>query len=224
METGILSKPIIIVTALSLFCMASTPASASVGTVVNMGVSGRTYRIAEPDAMAEIKSAAARSDWKKFMDREKVTQRVKHYRPADLRQLPPAKADRSFLVDMTYTLDMDIPDGKGGVLYPKGYSFNPLDYIALPITLVVLDGNSLDQLNWFIHSAYADDLRTRLIVTDGNYYDLIEKFDRPVFYLPAEMTSRLKLSAVPSVVQQQGKKMLVREFRVPVKHQEKGRD
>ena len=224
MKHGILSKPIIIVTALSLFCMASTPASASVGTLADMGVSGRTYRIAEPDAMAEIKSAAARADWKKFMSREKVAQRIKHYRPADLRPLPPAKADRSFLVDMTYTLDMDIPDGKGGVLYPKGYSFNPLEYIPLAITLVVLDGNSLDQLNWFIRSAYADDLRTRLIVTDGNYYDLIEKFDRPVFYLPAEMTSRLKLSAVPSVVQQQGKKMLVREFRVPLKHQEKGRD
>lgn len=224
MKPGILSKPILFVTAMALSSMASAPASASVGSLVNMGLSGRTYRIAEPDAMSEIKSAAARADWKKFMGREKVAKRIKHYRPADLRPLPPAKADRSFLVDMTYSLDMDIPDGKGGVLYPKGYSFNPLDYIALPITLVVLDGNSLDQLNWFIRSAYADDHRTRLIITDGNYYELIEKFARPVFYLPAEMASRLKLSAVPSVVQQQGRKMLVREFRVQVKHQEKGRD
>jgi len=26
---------------------------------------------------------------------------------------------------MTYTTEIDVPDGKGGVLYPKGYTFNP---------------------------------------------------------------------------------------------------
>ena len=59
--------------------------------------------------------------------------------------MQPARKERTFLVDMTYTLDRDIADEKGNVVYPKGYTFNPLDYITYPGTLVILDGNSPTQ-------------------------------------------------------------------------------
>ena len=35
--------------------------------------------------------------------------------PENLVKLPAAKENRAFLVDMTYTLDVDLPDGKGGI-------------------------------------------------------------------------------------------------------------
>ena len=115
-------------------------------------------------------------------------------------------------MDLTYTLDQDIPDGKGGVLYPKGYTFNPLDYAGLRSVIVVINGSDPSQVNWFKNSIYFEDFKTRLILSDGSYYDLSEKFKRPVFYLMEPMANRFQLKAVPSVVSQKGRYLEVSEI------------
>ena len=106
---------------------------------------------------------------------------------------------------------MDISDGKGSVLYPKGYSFNPLDYLNMSSILVVIDADDSKQVGWFKSSVYAEDYRTRLLLSGGGYYDLSEELKRPVFYLQENVASRLQLSAVPSIVRQSGKKLEVTE-------------
>ena len=42
---------------------------------------------------------------------------------------------------MTYTTEIDVPDGKGGILYPKGYTFNPLEYLTYSKTIIVINGS-----------------------------------------------------------------------------------
>ena len=181
----------------------------------HLGTVGNVYPVVEPDALAEIRAAAARVDWEKAIDRQKKLEMIKKFRPADLHPLPSAKADRSFLVDMTYTLGADIPDGKGGVLYPKGFTFNPLDYVKLTSLLVVIDAGKPQQIQWFKSSPYADDFRTRLILSGGDYYDLAQELDRPIFYLADTVARRLQLAAVPSVIRQQDNMLQVNEVMVP---------
>lgn len=181
----------------------------------NLGTVGQVYPVLEPDALAEITAAVTRVDWKKAIDRKKTLEKVKKFRPENLYPLPVAVMDKTFLVDMTYTLDIDIPDGKGGVLYPKGFSFNPLYYVNLTSILVVIDAGDKRQIEWFNASPHADDYRTRLLLSGGNYYDLTEKLERPVFYLMDNITRRLRLAAVPSVIRQQGNRLEVREVRLP---------
>ncbi|MBU0967608.1 MAG: hypothetical protein KKA54_14645 [Proteobacteria bacterium] len=177
----------------------------------HLDTAGNLYPVVEPDALTEIRAAAARVDWEKAIDRQHKLEMIKNFRPGDLHPLPAAKLDKSFLVDMTYTLDSDIPDGKGGVLYPKGFSFNPLDYVSLTSILVVIDAGDRRQVDWFKVSPYAEDYRTRLILSGGDYYDLSEELDRPVFYLMDTVARRLQLAAVPSIVRQQGNMLQVRE-------------
>ena len=181
----------------------------------HLGTVGSVYPVVELDALAEIRAAAARVDWETVIDWQKKLAMIKNFRPGDLHPLPVAKADKSFLVDMTYTLDADIPDGKGGVLYPKGFTFNPLDYVSLTSVLVVIDAGDQQQIEWFKASPYAEDFRTRLILSGGDYYDLTEELDRPVFYLVNTVARRLQLAAVPSVVRQQDNMLQVKEVRVP---------
>jgi len=176
---------------------------------------GNVYPVMEPDALAEIREAAARVDWDKGIDRRKKMTMIKKFRPAALHPLPIAKADKSFLVDMTYTLDTDIPDGKSGVLYPRGYSFNPFDYVRLTSILVVIDAGDRSQVDWFKGSPYADDFRTRLLLSGGDYYDLAHELKRPVFYLMDAVADRLRLAAVPSVIRQKDKMLEVREVIIP---------
>ncbi len=116
---------------------------------------------------------------------------------------------------MTYTVASDIPDGKGGVLYPKGYTFNPLDYLTLTSVVVVIDADDQRQVEWFKSSPHAGDYHTRLLLSGGNYYDLAKQLKRPAFYLMDDVAKRLHLAAVPSVVRQSGKKLEVTEVLVP---------
>jgi len=203
------STTIRFVSAMLLLSATSSPVLAR-----DLGRVGAVYPIAEPDSFAEIRERAARVDWKKVFDREKLSRKVRNFRPKDLKRLPAARRDRTFLSDLSYTLDVDIPDGKGGILYPKGYTFNPLDYLSFRRTIVVINGKDRRQVEWFRKSPWNKDINVMLLLTDGGYFELGKRLRRPVFYASALIADRLGLKAVPSVVRQNGRFMEVREYAV----------
>ena len=137
--------------------------------IKHLGVFGKTYAITETDALQEIESKAASIDWQKVIQSNENLEKVKNFKPKDIPKLPKAAHERTFLVDMAYTLEFDIPNGKGGILYPAGYTFNPLDYMDYPRTLVVFDAADPEQIKWVEMSAFARDINTRLLITDGTY-------------------------------------------------------
>lgn len=186
--------------------------AASAAHARNLGTVGATYGIAERDALAEIEQKAKGIDWSRVITRKTIEE---YDGPQDRVSLPRAARDRSFSVDMTYTLEMDVPDGKGGVLYPRGYTFNPLDYITFTKTLVVLNGNDPEQVKWFASSEYKGRIDVMLLLTEGLYRSLGKKLDVPLFYVDSMLIERLQLLAVPSVVRQEGKVMMVHEYAIP---------
>jgi len=178
----------------------------------DLGSVGTTYAVAEKDALTEIEERAKGVDWGKVLQRKPIEE---YDGPEDRFRLPRASRDKAYAVDLTYTLPMDIPDGKGGVLYPQGYTFNPLEYVAFTKTLVVINGNDPDQVKWFASSEYKSRIDVMLLLTEGNYGRLGKKLNVPMFYADSRIVERLQLSAVPSVVKQEGKEMVVREIAVP---------
>lgn len=195
-------------------CIAMTAVLvASAANARVLGTVGATYAITEKDALVEIEQKAKSIDWSKVIKRKPIEE---YNGPEDRVSLPRATRDRSFPVDMTYTLQMDIPDGKGGVLYPKGYTFNPLDYINFTKTLVVINGNDQEQVKWFNASEYKGRVDVMLLLTEGSYRSLGRVLDVSLFYADSTIIERLRLAAVPSVVRQEGKVMMVHEFAIPV--------
>jgi len=174
----------------------------------DLGTVGATYPVIEPDILAELKARVAGN----LPTREELLRRIRTYQPGNLRKLPRATENRKFLVDMTYTLDHDVKDHDGRILYPRGYTFNPLDYVSFPGGMVVIDGSDPVQVGWFRKSPYYDNHRARLLVCGGYAHELVERFKRPVYYLTDTVARRLQLAAVPSVIVQKGKKLLVREI------------
>lgn len=179
---------------------------------VDLGTVGATYPVAESDALGEIEQKAKSIDWSRVIKRKSIEE---YDGPEDRVSLPRAPRERAFSVDMTYTLQMDIPDGKGGILYPKGYSFNPLDYVAFTRTLVLIDGTDPEQVKWFAASEYKGRLDVMLLLTAGSYRSLGKKLAVPLFYADNMLVKRLQLTAVPSVVRQEGRAMLVHEYALP---------
>jgi conjugal transfer pilus assembly protein TraW len=178
----------------------------------DLGSFGRTYPIAEKDALTEIEERARQVDWNKVLDKKKLEN---YQGPPDRVSLPQAKRKRTFLVDMTYITEIDVPDGKGGILYPKGYTFNPLDYIAYPKTIIVINGNDRVQVAWFKNSEYSQSLDVTLLITEGAFGIISEQVKRTVSYANNKIISRFQLKAVPSIIRQKGRVMEVVEIVVP---------
>lgn len=181
----------------------------------DLGVIGATYHIAEKDALLEIEERAGQVNWSRHINKDKVERQARAYKPDSVpAALPKADKDRTFTVDLTYTLSFDIPDGKGGILYPKGYTFNPLDYLGYQFKLIVIDGSDKEQVNWFRKSEYPGMTNTRLLITGGSAEALMKILERPVYYADGRIADRFKLAAVPSVIAQKGRVMEVKEIDV----------
>lgn len=108
-----------------------------------------TYKINEPDVISEAENRQGRA--LKHMERELKDEnnKIKKLKGSDLSK---ATKNQTYFVDMTYTLTHDIPKvdryGKTiGILYPKGYSFNPLNYIRIaPPPIVILNACSKSEI------------------------------------------------------------------------------
>ena len=193
---------------------------ASTAVARDLGTFGTVYDIAEKDALKELEEKAKSVDFSKAVDRNALARRARNFTPEDVKEMKmigPARKDRTFLVDMTYTVERDIKDDKGNIVYPAGYTYNPLSYLAYPRTVVILNGKRPEHIRWFKESSYAKDAQVTLLLTDGSYSELSRSLKRPVFYASTKLIEVFKIQAVPSVVRQSGAYMEVTEVRIPPK-------
>lgn len=206
---------IMILFTLTLMGMAMSVSAADLGTV------GATYPIAERDLLEKIQDFIKKTDWtqKQATIRNKAVNYIENYHPKDLKDLPVATRNDSFSVDMTWTLPQDIPDGKGGLIYPKGFTFNPLAHVYYMNTLVFIDASDKRQVDWLAASPFLKKADAKILLTGGSYYDIMKKYKRAMFYANRQIVDRLGLRAVPSVVVQQGTKMVVYEYAPEISQQ-----
>lgn len=181
--------------ALMLGLACGQPARAATSTI------GRTWPIAEPDALAEIEARAAKAP--SLASRLGPRSSWSALQAAPLEQ---ARVDRVRSLVPFYTVEQDIrlPDGR--LLYPKGFTFNPLDYVSLPQRLVIVHPRDL---SWALKQARFTDF---ILLTAGDALDLSERSGRPLFILEERVKERLGLTVAPVIVAQQGKKLVLTEY------------
>ena len=180
-----------------------------VQAITELEPAGAVYPVVEPDVRIEMQKQATQK-WKE--KKKQYLEKAQTYQPDNLQRLPRAQRNRSFAVDMTYTLNRNLTDKDKQVIYPKGYRFNPLDYMHFTIGLVVIDGSDPAQVKWFKDSPYSSNHKMNLLLSGGYAQSLIPEFNRAVFYLDKEIAGRFHLTAVPCVAVQQEKHIQVTEF------------
>ncbi len=166
---------------------------------------GRTWPIAEPDALSEIEGQAAR-----VPDMTKAFGPRERWSAMKAASLGVAHADRNRTVVPFYTLDQDIRLPEGKLLYAKGYSFNPLAYVSLPQRLIVVHPRELD---WALRTARPADF---IVLAAGSPGDadaitLGERHGRALFLLEERVKARLGLTVAPVIVAQDGQKLVLTE-------------
>ena len=145
------------------------------------------------------------------VDVEQLRSAQAHYQPANLQALPRATKDTTTRVDLTHTLEQDLVDTQGTILYPAGFTFNPMRYVSLSGALVVIDGSDPEQVAWFKGSPYGSNRRALLLLSGGLAAPLRDELRRPVAYLTEDIARRLQLRAVPSIVVERENQLEIRE-------------
>lgn len=176
---------------------------------------GQTWPFAEKNAIQELQEIAERDKdiINARMDKAKkeAAEKVKKYKAPNTTKLLRTTKKEVFYPDMSYELERDIRDAQGRLLYPKGFKFNVMDYTALNIRIVVFDPTDKPQMEWFIKSGHNESLSDMILITDGAAYEIIEKLNRPVYYLTKPITDRFKLKHSPCIIEQEGKRIKVTE-------------
>ncbi len=192
-------------TTLVLLCGALVTAAAHAQT----SVIGRTWPIAEPDALDEIEARTRTlppNMSNRFGPRE-------HWSAMKAAPLAVAVANRVRSVVPFYTLEFDVklPDGK--LLYPKGFTFNPLTYVSLPQRLVVVRP---EDLAWALRTAAPADwiLLAAGARASADPIALGQKVGRPLFILEDRVKARLGLEVAPVIVAQVGQKLQLTEVKL----------
>lgn len=177
---------------------------------------GQTYEFAERDMIELIyehidknkDEINARLD----SERDKSKEKIKNFKPKGLKPLEPATQDNTFYPPLEYTLKNDIVGADGRVIYKKGYTFNPADYVKIHYAMIVIDGTNESEIEWLKKSDYLNSIAYRILLSDGNYYEMMKEFKQEIFYLMPEIRTKFQIQKTPSIIKQVGNKIEVKEI------------
>ena len=127
--------------------------------------------------------------------------------------LPTALTEIEQHLDLSYTVPWDITDGKGNVIYPEGYRFNPLEHRRFR-TMIVIDGSDEGQVDWADKLEDVADPMTRIVITQGDIAAVSQRFKRRVYRLHPQVAQRFRIENVPTIVQQKGALLAVKAIPV----------
>ena len=186
----------------------------------NLGTIGPTYPVAEKNLldviMAQLRAKEASGELKRHEQeaRDRAAYAVNNPRPVD--GLRRAQAARTFYFDPTFTLQSNVVDSTGAVLFPAGTRKNPLEVVSLSKHLLFFDARDPGQV------ARARELiehyqgKVKPILVGGSFLDLMKRWNKPVFYdQDGTLVRKFGIAAVPAIVSQEGQRLRIDE--VPVR-------
>ena len=182
----------------------------------NLGTIGPTYPVAEKNLldviMARLRAKEASGELKRHEQeaRDRAAYAVNNPRPVD--GLRRSQAARTFYFDPSFTLQSNVVDSTGAVLFPAGTRKNPLEVVSLSKHLLFFDARDPGQV------ARARELiehyqgKVKPILVGGSYLDLMKRWNKPVFYdQDGTLVRKFGIAAVPAIVSQEGQRLRIDE-------------
>tara|TARA_B100001105_G_scaffold190058_1_gene154289 strand:+ start:7172 stop:7801 length:630 start_codon:yes stop_codon:yes gene_type:complete len=187
---------------------------------VDLGTIGPTYEIGEPHLLAFIEQRLREKERSGELQRLAESARARGI--DTVRQPPPVEGlrtterPRTFYVDPSFTLDRNITDPQGRLMFAAGTRKNPLEVVSLSRHLLFFDARDPRQVKHAreLSGRYAG--RIKPILTGGSYLDLMKAWRIPVYYDQAgTLTRRFGIRQVPALVSQDGLRLRIDELGLP---------
>lgn len=183
----------------------------------DLGVVGPTYEIVERDLIEVMKDKFRRMEKSGELARvqenykQKVIDAVEKPRP--VRGVSTTETARTFYVDPTWTLDRDVVDEQGKLLFRAGTKVNPLDYAPLTQYLLFFDQREKTQVAFARRFIEQSKARVKPILVGGEPLKLMRQWKREVFYDQGGVLSRkFLLKHSPAIVSQEGNRLRIDEI------------
>ncbi|QKF59283.1 hypothetical protein [Aliarcobacter lanthieri] len=166
-----------------------------------------TYEIKEQDLILEIENKAPELEKKIEEQKKVIIEKIDNLTGETLFR---AKENRTKYIDPTYVLDKDIPKynkfgNKEGVLYKKGYTFNPIDFMSvLPPDFIVFNACDSSESEYVknIMKEYEEKSKDYMLVNSGCKNKDLKKteFNSKVYFLTKEMKDKFEIEHTVSII------------------------
>jgi|SaaInlStandDraft_2_1057019.scaffolds.fasta_scaffold32604_2 conjugal transfer pilus assembly protein TraW len=182
----------------------------------NLGVHGVLYEIFERSALDMIHEKLSELEYSgKIAEIERNIQEAaygKANRPTPVSHLTHTLKPNIHYQDLTITLNKDILDQNGNVLFRQGLSVNPLKQRAMREVLLFLDADDVQHLSWARAKAKKYGLDARVVLVNGSISDAYEALDTVIYFDQRGLLSkRFGITQVPAIVRQVDEKLEISE-------------
>lgn len=185
----------------------------------DLGVIGPIHEIAERDLIEVIQERLrfleGNGELQKLEEtyRQQVVSGIE--RPRPVAGIRPAESSKTYYIDPVFTLDRDVIDEHGRIMFRQGMRINPLDYAGLNQVLVFFEGDNKKQQE-FVHRYLEEEKQpVKPIMISGAPLELMREWKREVFFDQGGVLSRhFRISGSPAMVRQEGKRLRVDEIRL----------
>ncbi|NPV76221.1 MAG: hypothetical protein HPY59_07570 [Anaerolineae bacterium] len=164
-------------------------------------VVGATYPVIERDPTIVIRESLSKLDLPKLLANRKESFRHQYQQIVLPRASEPVK--RSHIP--FYTVEHDVTDKDGKVIYPTGYVYNPLLYFKLPHAIYAIDQGDTTWLKPLLKQA------DMVLLNSGDLAEVSNELQHAVYLLDDNTRTRLDLLRVPSKVTQIQSALMIEE-------------
>lgn len=192
----------------SVFFIQFSPAPAR-ASGKDLGVHGRLYEIREEDMLSYVRRKAGEIEMaalRESMERKLEESWARHsFVSLDV---PSATEERVRYVDPSAVVRNPLYDHTGAMIFPAGV-LNPLDHVPLSKSILVLRE---DQVKRALEETGKRGGKPILLLTDGDTRRASSLAGRMVYKASPFMLRRLQIEKVPSLVEQEGRRLKVKEI------------
>ena len=186
----------------------------------DLGTLGPTYGIAEPHLLEliaqRLRDKQRRGELQRLMQEAQARGVESVKSPAPVAGLRTTRTARSYYVDPSFTLERNIVDAEGRLLFPAGTRKNPLEVVSMSKRLLFFDARDRRQVAQARELIARYDGKVKPILTAGSYLELMKTWQMPVYFdQQGTLTRRLGIGQVPALVSQEGLKLRIDEMALP---------
>lgn len=182
-----------------------------------LGAVGSIWKIKERSLITVMQERLAKKFENKSEEeiqneiRERIEQRA--LRPDPVQGVIKATKTEIRYFDPSFTVTKDLADQNGIIFVRKGQVYNPFDISGFTQTLIFIDGDDVQQLNW-VKSFKPSTMRSKIILINGNIKDTEKYLSQKVYFDQlGELSARFDIERVPSIIEAapQEKKLKITE-------------
>lgn len=183
----------------------------------DLGTIGPTYSIEEANLLdmitQRLREKEKSGELQRLQELAQANGRNAVLRPAPVPGLQPTFVARTFYFDPSITLENNILDEKGRVLFSAGTKKNPLDIVSMSKHLLFFDARDPKQVQRARELIDHYRGRVKPILVGGSYLDLMKAWRIPVYYDQQGMLiKRFRITQVPAIVSQEGLRLRIDEM------------